>query len=102
MVGLPALEDLELSETKITNRGLDFVRQLTTLRTLSLANTTVTPAGLAKLDALKQLHTLWVVGIKMDDKTLAELRSRLPGVQIMTHYSMNNTFEVRRDDDEAE
>jgi hypothetical protein len=49
--------------------------------------------------ALKHLQQLWIVGVNIDDKALAKVRAKLPGVKIMTRYSTNWTLSARRDDD---
>jgi hypothetical protein len=46
---LPALEQLILTDTKITDAGLAQIEQIKTLKELSLINTQVTKAGVAKL-----------------------------------------------------
>ena len=54
----PRLRDLNLSETRATDRGLAHLARLPKLRELSLRGTAVTDRGVAHLAALKQLKSL--------------------------------------------
>lgn len=54
----PDLEQLILTDTRITDAGLAHVAKLRRLRTLSLAGTNVSAAGLAELSSLERLETL--------------------------------------------
>src|SRR5205823_5095748 len=82
---LPALvmlEELDLSETKITDRALPTIAKMPALKRLTIDNTAVTPAGLAALKELKSLRFLKVEGLKATREELAELRGKLRGVVI--------------------
>jgi len=67
-VGLERLKDLEhlsclhLSDTHVTDAGLEHLKNLKSLRELNLSRTQVTDAGLVHLRGLKDLKTLSLVG----------------------------------------
>jgi hypothetical protein len=46
------LQDLILDRTKVTDAGLVYLRDLTSLRSLDLSETAVTAVGIAKMKAL--------------------------------------------------
>ena len=59
---MPHLEKLQLSNTKITDAGLKYLRGLTQLQVLVLENTSITDAGLEYLESLTQLKLLGMAG----------------------------------------
>jgi hypothetical protein len=67
------LEWLDVSFTRIGDRGLVNLPQATRLRQLSLERTQVTGAGLQSLRALQRLEYLDLSGLQIDDAALAEL-----------------------------
>jgi tetratricopeptide (TPR) repeat protein len=80
--GLTALESLNLSATKITDRALDAIATLPKLSFLSLDSTQVTADGLMKLRELRKLSQLTVWDVKLSDADLARLHVAMPEVQI--------------------
>lgn len=84
--GLKNLTTLDLSYTGITDAGLKEVGKLTNLTTLKLAkfshDALITDAGLTALSNLKNLTTLDLVGTKITDAGVKELKKSLPHVQI--------------------
>ena len=56
--GLTNLEVLELSRTKVTDKGLDHLKGFTKLQRLDLGGTQVTDKGLERLERLTRLETL--------------------------------------------
>lgn len=68
-----------LTNTRLTDAGLDHVRGLTSLQTLGLGNTQDTDAGLARL-RLTGLQQLFLGGSQVTDAGLAQLQG-LTGLQ---------------------
>lgn len=90
MRGLSAIESLDLSTTKITDRSLDAIATLAKLRMVTLDDTSVTADGLLKLRDLKQLSSISVVGVKLSAEELARLRAAMPEVDISDVWSPND------------
>ena len=66
-------EDLDLSQTKVTDAGLKELGKLKRLTALHLNNTKVTDAGLKELKELKQLEFLNLSNTQVTDAGLKEL-----------------------------
>ena len=71
---LPAIEDLSLIGSPVTDRGLAALAGLTSLRRLSLAQTDITDQGLAHLKPLAALRDLDLTGADVGDEGLAHLK----------------------------
>jgi hypothetical protein len=76
--GLKALRETEvpclsLSNSKVSDAGLEGIRGLPQLKTLDLRHTQITDAALAQIGELKHLTKLWLDGTKVTDKGLAHL-----------------------------
>ncbi|MHB1033935.1 MAG: leucine-rich repeat domain-containing protein [Pirellulales bacterium] len=71
--GLPQLKSLFLGRTKITDAGLVHLAGLAQLKELDLYGTEVSSAGLVHLGALPQLQSLNLMGTKVTDAGLAHL-----------------------------
>lgn len=69
------LETLDLSETKVTDRGLAYLSSLAQLEKLFLDETKVTDAGLRYLKPLVKLDVLALNGTPITGKGLANLRA---------------------------
>lgn len=80
-------EELLLTGSWVTDRGLKNVRGLTTLRVLCLNNTDVTDAGLAELMKLTDLESLNLDGTQITDGGLLHLE-QLVNIEIL---SLENT-----------
>ncbi len=78
--GMVDLEDLMLSETKITGSGFDALRKLRNLKRLGLESTPVVDSSLAKLVSHKQLEELWLMDTKISDKAIPYL-AQLTGLK---------------------
>lgn len=72
--------DVELSRTKVTDKGLPAVAKFVNLRQLDLAGTAVTSAGLTALTPLTKLRRINLVGTAVDDTAVATLR-RFPALK---------------------
>ncbi|MHC4111897.1 MAG: redoxin family protein, partial [Planctomycetota bacterium] len=72
--GLTSLQELNLSRTQITNKGLTHLSGLTSLRKLFLSNTQITDAGLAHLKNLTSLQSLCLHDTQVSDAGLAHLK----------------------------
>jgi len=73
LAGYTQVEELRLGGTSVTDAGLAYLRELTTLRQLDLSLTEITDDGLAALLGLTQLHTLWIGGTKVSSAGLKQL-----------------------------
>jgi Leucine-rich repeat (LRR) protein len=71
---LGTLQELNLANTQVTNKGLKALARLTNLRWLSLANTQVTGDGLKALAPFKKLRSLDLQETKVGDEGLRHLR----------------------------
>jgi hypothetical protein len=83
-----SLETLSLSDTPITDDGLEHLGDLKNLQTLSLQNTAITDAGLESLTRLPQLQRLDVYGTKTSRHGVQQIMEQLPrraGVMWPTH-----------------
>ena len=68
------LQSLNLSSTKITDDGLGYLTGLTRLQTLNLFNTKVTSAGLEHLKGLTKLQILFLGSTEITDAGLKYLK----------------------------
>jgi hypothetical protein len=76
---LTSLEELRLNRTKITDKGLRYLKGLSRLTKLSLADSVnITNEGLKALTGLTQLEELDVTGTKVDRQGIDELKKKLP------------------------
>lgn len=79
---LQCLEIVELSDTRITDRGLDNLAALENLKYLNVANTEISGKALAQFPRLPQLEGLILDGTQMEDGGTA-LLSRLTSLRIL-------------------
>jgi len=75
---------LRVSETKVTDAGMDTIAKMTSLESLNLYGTEVTDAGLQKLATLPQLKKLFVWRSKVTPAGIQELKKKLPQCEIET------------------
>jgi hypothetical protein len=68
------IADVTLSESKVTNAGLEHLKDLTDLRVLNLHETQVTNAGLERVKGLTQLRELNLGGTRVTDAGLEDLK----------------------------
>ena len=78
------LEELDLSQTAVTDDSLESVARLIKLTTLWLNETKITDQGLEKLRSLKRLEQLDVSGTQVTADGIAKLRASLPRLQEVT------------------
>ena len=81
---LQALENLGLSQSKVTDRGLADVARLMHMRWLDLRGTQISDAGLAHLAGLTELRALQLDGTQVTDAGLVHLRglAQLEGLDL--------------------
>lgn len=70
---LPALRELDLSQTSVTDAGLDVLRALPALERVSLAWTRTSDAGAAALHACRALQAVDLLGTACGDSAIAAL-----------------------------
>jgi hypothetical protein len=81
---LAKLRWLNLSHSKITDRGLLKLRSLPNLRSLNLAGTSVAGPGLRVLETLPELHTLDITGTPTHWTTKLRLGWSCSGLRIVS------------------
>jgi len=79
--GRPVVE-VNLWGTKVTDTGLEYLKELTRLQDLNLAGTRVTDAGLVHLKGLTKLQGLHLRKAKVTDAGVKELLKALPNCKI--------------------
>lgn len=77
------LKKLNLSQTAITDKGLDAVAQLKDLEWLNLYGTEVTDAGIMKLKSLTKLEKIYLWNSKATPAGGEALQKELPQVEII-------------------
>jgi hypothetical protein len=82
LIGLTRLQNLWLATTQVTDAGLEKLRGLPQLKALSLDNTKVTDAGLEHLSGLRQLQYLYLNGTNVTDAGVTKLQQALPNCKI--------------------
>jgi hypothetical protein len=82
--GLSRLRSLNLDGAgNLSDKGLEHLKDLASLRSLSLASTAVTDAGLERLQGLKELRTLNLWETHVSDTGVHSLRQKLPKVNVL-------------------
>jgi hypothetical protein len=74
--GLKKLQQLVLSDTRITDAGMKYLKDFTALTDLQLDSTQITDQGIAHLKVLTQLTHLQLIGNPVTDAGVAELQDR--------------------------
>jgi hypothetical protein len=70
---ISSLISLDVNQLPVTDLGLSHVARLPNLRSLNLDNTQVTDAGLSELKSLPKLTVLFVAGTRLTDQGLEQL-----------------------------
>ncbi len=86
---LTNLSRLHLEHTKVGDAGLANLKSLSNLSYLNLFDTSVTDAGLKTLAGLSSLKQLYVWQTKVTDAGIAELKSKLPALQVYKGWETN-------------
>ena len=73
LVGLRAIEELSLHQTRITGAGMVHLKGLTTLKRAFFSDTAVDDAGVAQLKGLEKLTVLGLSGTRITDRSLEHL-----------------------------
>lgn len=76
--GLSGLSSLYLKGTQITDAGLEHLAELASLEVLFLADTQITDAGLEHLKGLTNLRELPLYGSQVTDEGVKDLQKALP------------------------
>jgi hypothetical protein len=84
---LTKLQSLYLAANKVTDEGLKHLKGLTSLETLHLSNTKVTDAGLEHLKGLSNLRSLTIRNSQVTDEGLVHLK----GLTNLQSLSLTNT-----------
>jgi Leucine-rich repeat (LRR) protein len=84
LASLKPPSELYLDQWKITDAGLEHLKELTTLQNLVLRSTRITDAGLIHLNGLPNLKYLDLGGTQATGMGVAELQKALPDCEI-TH-----------------
>ena len=79
---LTNLHTLELSDTQVTDAGLEYLKGMNELQSLGLAFTKVTDAGLEHLKGLKSLQSLELPYTNVTDEGVKKLQQALPECKI--------------------
>lgn len=79
-----AITRLDISYTKITDKGLVHLQQLPNMQTLNVVGTAVTASGLLQLKSNKQLQAVFIYQSSVDKNAYASLKKALPKVTIDT------------------
>ena len=80
--GLANLQILNLEDTKVTDAGLEHLKGLTKLERLILNDTNVTNSGLEHLTGLTNLSSLNLFGTNVTDEGVKKLQQALPNCKI--------------------
>jgi hypothetical protein len=88
---LPALENLDLTDTRITGAGLAHLKGLKNLRVLCLWKTQVDDAGLAHIKGVTKLWLLTLDGTKVTDAGLKHLKA----LTKLRHLNLRGTAVTR-------
>jgi mono/diheme cytochrome c family protein len=79
-----AITRLDISYTKITDKGFVHLQQLPNLQTLNLVGTSVTTNGLMQLKNNQALHAVYIYQSAIPKKDYAALKTALPKITIDT------------------
>lgn len=96
LAGLSHLKSLYLDDVDLSGEGLKHITELKELEVLSLRRTPVAPLSLAALEAFGKLRELLLVGTDITAQNVAELREKLPKLDIKLSPSperQKNAFE---------
>lgn len=84
---LGEIRSLRLTQTQVSDRGLQHLANLSNLKLLSLEGTHISDAGLTHLTGLSNLDRLWLGGTRISDAGLKHLGS----LSKLKYLSLNGT-----------
>lgn len=79
---LPRLVELDICETRVSDRGLEHLTVFSGLRELCLESTLVSDAGIGELSKLTNLNKIWLSGSQVTQTGLERLRDALPECKV--------------------
>jgi uncharacterized membrane protein/mono/diheme cytochrome c family protein len=82
IAGLTTLRRLHLSHTDVSDAGLSHLKSLTQLQSLNLVGTKVTANGLKQLEKIKTLKRIYLYQTLVGSNDWADLQHTFPGVQL--------------------
>ena len=84
LVEMPNLENLWIGtgSGRITDDGVQFLSNLTSLKHLALQNTEISDKALDKLVSLKNLRSLYLNGTSVSTEAIDRLKKAIPGLEI--------------------
>ena len=76
------MTDLDLRETKITDRGAEYIARMHKLKGLSLYGTRITDRGFTAIAKLPKLETLDIGETSVAKEVIERVRNERPGLRI--------------------
>lgn len=89
---IPNLQRLYLDKTAITDKGLEFVKDLEYLQYLNLYNTAISDSGIALLGKLPNLRSLYLWQSKATKEGMEKLQKAIPGLQANIGFDQDSIF----------
>ncbi|MGB6222421.1 c-type cytochrome domain-containing protein [Haloferula sp.] len=83
LAGAKRLRMLRLPETEVSDASLEVIAGLVELESLNLYGTAVTTSGVSKLADLPKLKSLYLWQTQVDEAGLEELRKKMPDCEIV-------------------
>lgn len=99
------LTQLRLASDRITNEGLSHLQNLTQLRHLHLIGAPITDVGLAKLQSISTLDSLYIDGAELTDTGVSQFIKASPQVHFHIegdHHRADPLRDDHRHNDQAE
>ncbi|HEY3308501.1 MAG TPA: hypothetical protein VGJ93_08600 [Desulfuromonadaceae bacterium] len=84
LVHLSGLQELYLSNTRVSDSGLQLLNSLSGLTRLSIYHTAISDAGLANLSSMIRLRCLTCTGTRISEEGLNRFRQTLPGCKVVS------------------
>jgi len=97
LAGLKELQVLDLTATGVTDAGLKGLAGLSQLWLLKLVGTRVSDSGLSQLAALPKLQRVDLTDTLVTDAGAAELKKKLPGVDLRGDFQNRADTGLERD-----
>ena len=100
--GLVKLTRLHLERTAIDDTGIAHLKGLTKLQYLNLYNTRITDKALEHLANLKNLQQLYLWQTDVTDLGIANLKKKLPSINIVKGIDLSKVIPVKKDEPKPE